>query len=229
LVVAQVPIDPFEARVNMRVIVVRHFRTLNNENRRIMGWGDAPPAADWEDDLQVVDGKLDAAGLHFDAYYSSALGRARETALYYSQRRGDNGIVSLQALNEVDYGEFFGLDKQSVEESCPQYKTDADFVFPGGESFHQMQARSSACVLDLETQHAGQTLLLVVHAGVIRGLISHFLGLEFELNLKRKVSHRYIGDFTIEHGVCSRYDELGRSSGFVKDGVIEVAWVRQYP
>lgn len=223
---AKVPIDPLAVKVTMRAIVVRHFRTLNNESRCIMGWGDAPPAANWEDDLEVVDRAFDAGGLHFDAYYSSALGRAQETARYYAQRRGEDEILSAPALNEVNYGEFFGLSKQSVEETCPQYKTDADYVFPGGESFHQMQERSVACLLDLETLHTGQTLLLVVHAGVIRGLISQFLGLELESNLKRKVSHRYIGDFSIEHGVCVRYNELGRPSGFVKDGVIEVPSVR---
>jgi len=191
-----------------------------------MGWGDAPPAANWEDDLEVVDRTLDAAGLNFDAYYASALGRARVTAHYYAQRRGAEKVANRSALNEVNYGGFFGLPKESVEQSCPEYKTDADFVFPGGESFHQMQQRSAAGVLDLEAQHARHTLLLVAHAGVIRGLICHFLGLDFESNLKRKVSHRYIGDFTIEHGVCVRYDELGRLSGFVRDGVIEVHLLR---
>ena len=208
----------------MRVIVIRHFRTINNEARLIMGWGDAPRAADWEDDLHVVDKRLRAAGLHFDAFYSSALGRARETARYFARGRGRTDVQSSPAINEVNYGEFFGRSKQAVEESCPQYKQDPGFVFPGGESFNQMQRRSVELLLSLDARYAGRTLLLVAHAGVIRGLICRFMGLDFSANLRRKVSHQYIGDFTIENGACVRYDELGRPSGFVKDGVLEVPY-----
>ena len=210
----------------MRVIVVRHFRTVNNETRQIMGWGDAPPAEDWEDDLRVVDERLRATGLHFDAFYSSALGRAQETARYFADVRGRTDLHSEPAFNEVNYGDLFGRSKQSVEASCPQYKKDPDFVFPGGESFHQMQRRSVDCLLRLETLHTGENIFLVAHAGVIRGLICHCFGLDLEAHLRCKVSHQYIGDLSIENGVCVRYDELGRPSGFVKDGVIQIPSVR---
>ena len=208
----------------MRLLVVRHYRTLNNASRRIMGWGDAPPVPDWEDDLQTVADRLAAAGIRFDAYYSSALERARKTAEYFAGRFPPAPLISHPDLNEVHYGELFGLTKQTVCAAFPRYKTDVDYVFPGGESFRQMQQRSTARIQALESEFAGRTLLLVVHAGVIRALVSHFLGLAFEPHLKRRVSHRYIGDFLIEGGQCRRYDELGRPSGFVKDGVIELPW-----
>lgn len=210
----------------MRVIVVRHFRTVNNASRRIMGWGDAPPAEDWEEDLRVVDERLRAVGLHFDAFYSSALGRARETARYFANVRGRTDLHGDPAFNEVNYGDFFGRPKQSIEASCPEYKKDAGFVFPGGESFHEMQRRSVGGLLGLEALHHGRTLLLVAHAGVIRGLVCHCTGLDLEPHLRRKVSHQYVGDFSIENGVCIRYDELGRPSGFVRDRVVKVPFLR---
>jgi len=57
---------------------------------------------------------------------------------------------------------------------------------------------------------------------VIRGLISYCLQLDYSSNLKRRIGHQYIGDFTIEGKNCVRYDKLGRPSGFVKDGIIKV-------
>ncbi len=57
---------------------------------------------------------------------------------------------------------------------------------------------------------------------MIRGLVSHFLGLNYADHLKHKISHRYIGDFLLEGNTCVRYDELGKLSGFVRDGVIQV-------
>jgi broad specificity phosphatase PhoE len=208
----------------MRVTLVRHFKTVNNEARRIMGWGDAPRADDWEEDLLAVDAVLGNEGLRFDACYSSALGRARDTMRYFADRRGCGSTHEAPELNEVNYGDLFQRPKQWVADNYPEYKTDADFVFPGGESFRQMQRRSVDFLLSLQTAHAGDSLLLVAHAGVIRALVCYFLGLDLTSNLKRKVSHRYIGDFFIEQDMCVFYEELGKPSGFVKDAIIEIPY-----
>ncbi len=202
----------------MRVILVRHYKTLINASERIMGWGDAPRVSDWERDLADVHRVLVDRDIGIDAVYSSFLERARQTAMYYAGRRDIRIIHDAEELNEVNYGTLYRKSKHWVAEHIPEYKTDADFVFPGGESFRQMQARSLRYIESLEQRHVGQTLLVVVHAGVIRGLICHFLGLDFGSNLKQKISHRYIGDLLIRDGLCVSYDELGRHSGFVKSG-----------
>lgn len=208
----------------MRLILVRHFRTQSNEARRIMGWGDAPPASDWESDLLDVDHCLMDRGLVFDAIHSSDLGRARNTALYYARSRGRDAVESHVAFNEINYGELFGLDKDEVTQAYPQFKQDPDYVFPGGESFRQMQARCLAQLLDMAEGHPTQTLLLVAHAGVIRALVCHLQGLDLASNLRRKISHRYIGDFRFERRLCTYYDELGQPSGFVRDGILTLPW-----
>ena len=92
-----------------------------------------------------------------------------------------------------------------------------------------MQQRSARQLQSLAENHPRQTILLVVHAGVIRGLVSYFLNLDYAAQLKRKISHRYIGDFTFEGPDCVRYDELGKASGFVRDGVVEVPWFQPAP
>ena len=209
----------------MRLILVRHFRTQSNEARRIMGWGDSPPVKDWESDLLAVDALLRDRQLAFDAIHSSELDRARQTALYYARRRGHAGVQTHAAFNEVHYGDLFGMDKEAAARDYPEFKKNPDFVFPGGESFRQMQTRSLGQVLELAARHPAQTLLLVVHAGVIRALICHFLDLDLAANLRRKVAHRYIGDFQLEAGRCQRYDELGQPSGFVRDGLLSLPWV----
>jgi len=109
-----------------------------------------------------------------------------------------------------------------VADHYPKHKKDPDLVYPEGESFRQMQQRSVSYLSSLAKTHPDQTVLIVVHAGVIRGLVSHFLGLKYADNLKHRISHRYIGDFRFEGESCVRYDELGKPSGFVRDGVFEI-------
>jgi broad specificity phosphatase PhoE len=86
-----------------------------------------------------------------------------------------------------------------------------------------MQKRSVAFVDTLAKLHPQQTVLVVVHAGVIRGLISHYMNLVYAANLKQKISHRYIGDFRFGDGAFAAYTELGKLSGFARDGLVETA------
>lgn len=210
---------PFEI---MRAIVVRHYKTLINASGQIMGWGDAPRVKDWEADLAYVDGILNERGIQFSAIYTSFLERARQTGMFYARKRGIPLVRDTLALNEINYGSLYRKSKSWVEKHIPLHKKDPDFVYPEGESFRQMQTRSIGFLQFLTGKYGNETVLIVVHAGVIRGFVSHYLGLPYAENLKRKICHRYIGDFLLEGGHCLRYNELGEPSGFVRDRIISL-------
>ena len=213
----------------MRALVVRHYKTTSNESQQILGWGDAPPAASWRDDLNEVEQILLASHITIHHIYTSTLPRAINTGKFYADSYGIPNINSSPALREINYGRLYNKSKKWVEKNIPEHKIDPDFVYPDGESFSQMQARSVAFVKSLARKHPDETLLIVVHAGVIRGLICHFLGLDYASNLKRHMGHQYIGDFTIQGDSCIRYDELGRPSEFVREGIIRVPLYRFKP
>jgi broad specificity phosphatase PhoE len=198
----------------MRVILTRHYKTISNEDDRILGWGDSPPGSEWKADIDYVDARFQAHGLEFDEIYSSDLERSRQTAIIHAVRYRIAVVKSAAELNEINYGKL------------QKHKKDPDMVYPEGESFRQMQQRSVGFLLSLAARHPRQTVLIVAHAGVIRGIVSHFLDLEFADNLKQKVAFRYIGDFLLEDGNCLLYDELGEASGFVSNGVIELPFSR---
>jgi broad specificity phosphatase PhoE len=210
----------------MRFILTRHYKTRSNEDDRILGWGDSPPGSDWKADIEYVDARFQAHGLDFDEIYSSNLERSRQTAIIHAVRYGIAFVNSAAELNEINYGKLQKHKKSWVARRYPQHKKNPDMVYPEGESFRQMQQRSVEFLLSLAAKHPRQTVLIVAHAGVIRGLVSHFLGLELADNLKQKVSFRYIGDFLLEDGNCLRYDELGEASGFVHNAVIELPVTR---
>ncbi len=206
----------------MRAIITRHYKTIINASDQILGWGDSPRDKGWKADVEFVSARLHDDGIHFDAVCSSDLERSRQTAMFHARLFGIHIIHDSAALNEVNYGTLYKKKKKWVAEHYPQYKTDPDFVYPEGESFRQMQERSVSYLRSQALVHPQQTILIVAHAGVIRGFVSHFLGLNYADNLKRKISHRYIGDFLFEGENCVRYDELGKPSGFVTEGAIKI-------
>lgn len=213
--------------MNMRAIVVRHYKTVLNASDRIIGWGDAPRAKDWGEDVAYVHERLRELGINFDRIYSSNLERARRTAMHYASAYGILFVHDAPELNEVNYGTLYRKSKQWVAKNIPEHKRDPDFVYPDGESFRQMQRRSVDFLQSQNAFHPDSTVLVVAHAGVIRGLICHFLGLDYGSHLKQKITHRYIGDFTLDHeGNCTRYDEHGKQSGFVRSASIRIPWSR---
>ena len=206
----------------MRIILVRHYKTTSNETGKIMGWGDAPPAKNWQEDTNHVAKVLLNAHLNAQIIYTSSLTRAINTGKFYADILGIKQVQDTPALNEVNYGKLYNKSKKWAEKFVHGHKKDPDLVYPDGESFNQMKSRCIAFVESISKKHADETVLIVVHAGIIRSLVSHFLKLDYANNLTRKIGHRYIGDFTIKGKHCSRHNELGKESGFITDGIIKL-------
>ena len=208
----------------MRVILTRHYKTQSNEAGRIVGWGDSPPCADWKLNVDFIEQRLRENNIAPDAIYSSDLRRSLLTAQIYAESFAVTDVFSDAALKEINYGEVQTRQKSWVFEHYPQHKQDPDMVYPGGESFRQMQRRSVDFFNLLAKQHAQQTILVVSHAGVIRGVVSHFLDLDYAGSLRHGIPFRYIGDFHFEGTSCRRYDEIGKPSGFVRNAVIDIPY-----
>ena len=208
----------------MRVILIRHYKTQSNKEGRILGWSDSPPIAGWKTNVTYIESQLRANGLGFDAVYASDLERSRRTARVLASDFAVDDVFIAPALKEINYGEMQTRRKSWVAEHYPLHKKDPDMVYRGGESFRQMQQRSVEYVTSLLTTQPGKTILVVSHAGVIRGLICHFLGLDYAHCLKHGIPFRYIGDFRFDGTKCLHYDELGKHSGYVRNGAIDVPW-----
>jgi alpha-ribazole phosphatase len=208
----------------MRMILVRHYKTIGDAANEIIGWTDSPPADGWQADMAFVIWRLNKANVTFDSACTSRLERARKTGEFYAHTLSIQHQWSCGALNEINYGKMSKKNKQWVEQHVPWHKTDHARVYPGGESFLHMQRRSVSYIEWLGRKHRRANILVVAHAGVIRALVCHFLQLNYAANLKRKLGHRYIGDFTIENGRCLQYPERGIPSGFLSGQIINNPW-----
>ena len=97
----------------------------------------------------------------FQHVYSSPLQRCRKLADYlgFNYRLDDR-------LRELDFGDWEGRSWAEISESSFKDWTDnvEAFIFPGGESFAEFQAR----VEQFLSQLPGGRTLLITHAGVIK-------------------------------------------------------------
>ena len=95
------------------LVLVRHGQSEWNLKNLFTGWKDPDLTEQGVREAHEAGKKLKAKGFHFDIAYTSALGRAQRTLKIMLEELGQTGLETIkdQALNERDYGDLTGLNK----------------------------------------------------------------------------------------------------------------------
>jgi broad specificity phosphatase PhoE len=114
-----------------------------------------------------------------DELYTSPLERALVTARAIADGRGLTPLV-VDDLREVERGEVEGLAFEQYPAALQDdlLRDPAAAVFPGGESIADVRARVTRAVEAILARHPGATVAIVAHAGPIRALLAHWLGID---------------------------------------------------
>jgi len=186
------------------LVLLRHGESQWNQENRFTGWVDVPLSAKGREEARRAGEHLQAAGLRFDAAYTSALIRAQDTLTIVLEVLGQAGIpvVKDAALNERHYGELQGLNKAETtkkfgDEQVHLWRRSYDIAPPGGESLKDTAARvlpyfHSQIVPALK---AGKTVLVAAHGNSLRSIVMDLEHLTkaqvLELNLATGVPYVY--------------------------------------
>ena len=160
------------------VWLIRHAATESMEGR-CYGWLDVPLSQDGIDQAENLARHL--ARSRLDAVYASPLRRALETARIVA-RRHDVSVETIQGLAEIHFGDFEGLSYDEIQERFPeiyqQWMDQPTVVrFPNGEDLPGLRRRAMAALHSLAARHAGESVAVVTHAGVVRIVLADALGI----------------------------------------------------
>lgn len=167
------------------LLLVRHGHTAGNGSGPdvpMSGWFDVPLSADGIRQARAVGDWLLARRDRISAIYTSPLQRAQRTASAIGAACG-MPVRPARALCEIYCGEADGLPVSEVRSRYPDAwkrnldQDDADFCWPGGETYNAFRARVLEGVRELATAHAGARIVLVTHAGAINQLLGSSAGL----------------------------------------------------
>jgi probable phosphoglycerate mutase len=152
-----------------RIIAVRHGETAWNVDTRIQGQLDVP----LNDNGRWQASRLAAAVAHerIAAIYASDLGRAFDTARALAGAVGLD-VIPQRGLRERGFGVFEGLTYAEVEARWPDEaqrwrRRDPEFGPAGGETLREFYARCVETATGIAERHAGDTIALVAHGGVM--------------------------------------------------------------
>jgi 2,3-bisphosphoglycerate-dependent phosphoglycerate mutase len=179
------------------LILVRHGESEWNLKNLFTGWKNPDLTEKGIGEAKATGAKLKAAGLKPDSYFTSALRRAQHTLDLILEELGVVNVVITrnQALNERDYGDLAGLNKDDArakwgEEQVLIWRRSYDIPPPGGESLKDTAARTlpyyEKHILPLVKE--GETVLVAAHGNSLRSMVMAIEGLTPDEILKRELA-----------------------------------------
>ena len=152
-----------------KLLLIRHGETAWNAEHRIQGQLNIPLSP--RGLVQAARLAECLANESIDAVYSSAQSRAWLTAAPLAARLGLE-VIAEPRLRERSFGIFEGLTLDEIAARYPEEfkkwrERDPAWRPEGGESGQQLIDRVMAAVTELGARHAGQTVALVSHGGVL--------------------------------------------------------------
>ncbi len=178
------------------LVLVRHGQSDWNLKNLFTGWKDPDLSPKGIEEAKAAGLRLKAKGLKFDLCFTSALTRAQRTLKLILAELGQTGLSETrdEALNERDYGELTGLNKDDArakwgEEQVLIWRRSYDVPPPGGESLKDTLARSLPYYMHMIQPHVldGKTVLVAAHGNSLRSLIMAIEGLTPQQILKREL------------------------------------------
>lgn len=152
-----------------RILLIRHAETDWNRQARLQGHTDIPLNETGLAQARRLGAAL--AGERLDAVYSSDLQRALQTAQAVADATGAP-LVPEPGLRERGFGVFEGLSQAELESRWPAElrrwrAREPGFAAPGGETLADFYARCVGAAEQRARRHAGGSIALVAHGGVL--------------------------------------------------------------
>ena len=178
------------------LVLVRHGQSEWNLKNLFTGWRDVGLTEKGIEEAKSAGRKLREQGLDFDIAYTSALKRAQDTLTLILDELDQPSLETVkdQALNERDYGDLTGLNKDDArkkwgEDQVHIWRRSYDVAPPGGESLKDTLARALPYYMRRIQPDvlSGKTVLVSAHGNSLRALIMAIEGLTPDEILKREL------------------------------------------
>ncbi len=161
------------------LVLVRHGQSEWNLKNLFTGWRDVDLTQAGVEEARAAGVRLKTQGLRFDCAFTSSLKRAQRTLDLILEEMGqtDIPVIADPALNERDYGDLVGLNKDDArkrwgDEQVHLWRRSYDVAPPGGESLKDTAARVLPYYITeiLPRVLSGKRVLIAAHGNSLRAL-----------------------------------------------------------
>jgi len=180
-----------------KLVLVRHGQSIWNEKNLFTGWRDIGLTDKGVEEAKKAGLLLKEANVDFDVMFTSSLERAKKTGdiILGCMDQSNIEVVSDTALNERDYGELTGMNKDEARKNFGEsqvqiWRRSYDVSPPGGESLRNTFER----VLPYFNKYIfprlknGESVLITAHGNSLRSLVKHLEEISEEKIVKLEIA-----------------------------------------
>jgi broad specificity phosphatase PhoE len=185
----------------MRLILVRHGRTVENELHIHQGY--LPGHLSKEGKMQAKQVAKRLSREDIDFCFSSDLKRAADTAKEIARQHPDGlKIIFMKQLRELNVGELQGKTREDVGWDAVKKKLNRGWKPKGGESFKEFEGRLGSFWQKLHKtkRYKDKTILIVSHGGALKILLSKIMNMDTFDAFKFKTSNAAITTIEVNNG-----------------------------
>ena len=162
------------------LVLVRHGQSEWNKKNLFTGWKDPNLTKQGINEASEAGKQLNSLGINFDVMFTSDLIRAQETGkiILKEMNQKSIAIVKSQKLNERNYGDLAGLNKDDAREKWGEdqvhiWRRSFDVPPPGGESLKNTAERVLPYFRSeiLPKIEEGSNVLIAAHGNSLRALV----------------------------------------------------------
>ena len=180
-----------------KLVLVRHGQSEWNAKNLFTGWKD-PKLTDLGIQEAIKAGDLlETRNLKFDLMFTSDLFRAQETGrlILEQMNQTDIQVIEDQSLNERNYGDLAGLNKDEArekwgEEQVHIWRRSFDVPPPGGESLKNTAERVLPYfeIAIMPKVKEGLNILIAAHGNSLRALVMELEKISSEEIVKLEIA-----------------------------------------
>ena len=170
-----------QPKKNSILVLVRHGQSQWNKENLFTGWKDPDLTDKGVDEAINAGKKIKQTNISFDLHFTSKLQRAQKTGSLIMKELGyDIDTFENEALNERDYGDLAGLNKDAARkkwgnEQVHMWRRSYETPPPGGESLKNTAERvlpyfEEIIYPELRNQ---KNILVSAHGNSLRALIMY--------------------------------------------------------
>lgn len=181
----ELPTDPLPTEIDLlrhgQVVTPNLFCAPVNEPLGIAGW------------KQLT---LATQNNTWDVVVTSPTRRCHDFAKLLAQRLNCTFLVE-PMLSEMDFGRWTGKTHTELWEQFPElmqqlWQQPRRFTAPGGERMEDFINRVTYAWEEIYTHYAGQRILILTHAGVIRVILANVLDILYQKSLRFEINYAQI-------------------------------------
>ena len=186
----------------VKLILVRHALTVDNQKSRLSGHIDSSISEEGKEQIDKITNYL--KDFDIDKIYTTTSSRTKDTVKKLSELKSIEKIEK-ESLKEISFGDFEGLTFDEIKDKYPKEFQDMiekgyEYKYPNGESLIDSYNRVCIELDNIISNNDDRTILICSHGGTIRNIITYLISNSYKYHWNFKIDNGSVTILEVQDG-----------------------------